>query len=189
LKFTETPLAGCFVITHDRRDDERGFFARTFCREAMAEHGCATTVAQTSMATNHHRGTLRGLHVLLPDPALPHHALETKLVRCTRGAVFDVLVDLRAESATFGQSFGVTLDAEQHQSVYVAAGVAHGYQVLKAQTDLHYMMSVPYGTGIDSGVRWNDPSLAIAWPLPEEVTVSERDAALPTLAQWQSQHH
>lgn len=185
MKVSETPLKGCFVITPERLEDERGFFARTFCVDELDAYGCDTTIAQASMASNVLRGTVRGLHVQLPDPQLPS---ESKLVRCTRGAVFDVLLDLRADSPTQGQYFGITLDAESHLSLYVAAGVAHGYQVLEAHTDLHYMMSTAYQPGRDGGVFWNDPALAIPWPLIDEARVSPRDAALPTLAQWQQQY-
>ncbi len=185
MKFTETPLAGCFVISLERHDDARGFFARTFCTDELAAHGCETNIAQASMASNQAPGTLRGLHVQLPDQHLPS---ETKIVRCTRGAAFDVLLDLRMHSVTFGRWFSILLDTEQHTSVYVAAGVAHGYQVLEAQTDLHYMMSTPYTPGRDSGVLWNDPALDIPWPLPEQAVVSERDRQLPNFETWQSLH-
>jgi len=169
--FRETPLPGAWLLEPERFEDERGFFARTYCREEFAARGLDPTVAQCSVSFNHRRGTLRGLHFQAP----PHE--EVKLVRVTRGAVWDVIVDLRAESRTFKQHFSIVLSAEKGNQLYIPKGMAHGFQTLEDATEVLYQISEPYTAQSARGYRWDDPAFAIPWP--ESVTViSERDREL-----------
>jgi dTDP-4-dehydrorhamnose 3,5-epimerase len=154
--------------------DERGFFARWFCVEEFAKFGLATHFSQCSVSSNARKGTLRGLHF----QTAPHD--EEKLVRCTGGAVFDVIVDLRPESPTHRRWFGTVLTAQNHRSLYVPKGFAHGFMSLLDDTEVLYMMSVPYAPGHAAGLRWNDPALGIRWPLTPTV-ISSRDAEYPLL--------
>jgi dTDP-4-dehydrorhamnose 3,5-epimerase len=173
--FTETPLPGIYVVEPERREDERGFLARTYCLREFTSHGLTLTVAQSNISYNARRGTVRGLHW----QAAPH--AEVRLVHCTRGAVYDVLVDLRRNSPAFRQWLGLRLSADDHRMLYVPEGVAHGFQTLEDDTELCYLMSTFYEPAFARGLRWNDPTLAIDWPL-RDVTISPRDAALPLLA-------
>jgi dTDP-4-dehydrorhamnose 3,5-epimerase len=166
------PIAGCQLVTTDRATDERGFFARLWCRETFARAGIAIDIEQTSASFNHSAGTLRGLHFAWPP------AQESKLVRCARGRMHDVLLDLRPEAATFGQSLFVVLDADEHNAVLVPPGVAHGFQTLADNTEVHYMMSEAYRPDLSDGVRHDDPAFGIAWPLAV-ACISERDRAYP----------
>lgn len=172
MNFIETPLAGAFVIELEPASDERGFFARAFCAGEFAERGLDARCAQSNLCLNHRRGTLRGMHFQLPPVA------EAKLVRCIRGAIFDVIVDLRPGSPTFLRHFGVTLSQENRRTLYVPPLFAHGYQVLEDDTELYYQMSEPYTPGFERGFRYDDPQAAISWPLPVTV-ISEKDASLP----------
>jgi dTDP-4-dehydrorhamnose 3,5-epimerase len=172
--FTELSLRGAFVIDMTRMEDERGFFARAFCSEEFATHGLAADLRQCSVSFNARKGTLRGLHF----QAAPHE--EDKLVRCTGGAIFDVIADLRTESPTHRQWFGIELTAASHRSLYVPKGFAHGFISLADDTEVLYMMSVPYAPGYAAGLRWNDPALGIRWPLMPTV-ISTRDAQYPLL--------
>lgn len=174
MKFTATPLAGSFVVELARMEDERGFFARSFCREEFLAHGLNPTIMQCNVSWNRLKGTLRGLHY----QAAPHE--EAKLVRCTRGAVFDVIVDLRLESPTRYRWHAVTLDAQNRLALYVPTGFAHGFQTLESDSELLYQMSEFYKPELARGLRWDDPRLAIAWPLPNPI-VSDRDRAYPLL--------
>ena len=176
MRFTELELPGAFLVELDRIEDERGFFARTFCREEFAEHGLETELVQANTAFNRKAGTLRGLHF----QAEPHE--ETKLVRCTRGAVFDVIVDLRPGSATFTGWVGVELTAENDAMLYVPRGFAHGYQTLVDETETSYLMSEHYEPSAASGVRWNDPAFGIDWPETEERVINDRDRTWPDYA-------
>ena len=169
MKFLPTRLAGACVIELDRLEDERGFFARSFCRDEFAAHGLKSSFVQCNVSFNAARGTLRGLHY----QASPHE--EAKLVRCTRGAIFDVIVDLRKASATRMQWVGMELTAENHRMLYVPEGFAHGFQTLDDASEVFYQMSETFHPEAARGVRWNDPALGIAWPLPGP-TVSARDA-------------
>ncbi len=157
----------------DRIEDERGFFARSFCAGEFAEHGLAAPTSQCSVSFNARHGTLRGLHF----QAAPHD--EEKLVRCTAGAIFDVAVDLRLGSATRLQWFGTELSAGNHRALYIPKGFAHGFVTLADATEVLYMISVPHAPGFGRGVRWNDPAFAIDWPV-QPVVISARDAAYPS---------
>ena len=159
-------------MTASRVEDERGHFARLWCRESFALAGLHFEIEQTSASYNHRAGTLRGLHFAWPP------AQEGKLVRCARGRLHDVLLDLRPDSATFGQSLAVVLDAEEHNAVYLPPGVAHGFQTLLDHTEVHYMMSEAYRPNLSDGVRFDEPQFDIQWPLPV-TCISERDRTYP----------
>jgi dTDP-4-dehydrorhamnose 3,5-epimerase len=170
----ETPLAGAFVVEVEPARDERGFFARTFDVETFTAHGLASTIDQASVSFNARAGTLRGLHY----QAEPHG--EEKLVRCVRGAIHDVIVDLRPDSPTFRESFGVELEATTHRALYVPKGMAHGFQTLTDDAEVLYLISTPYVPDAGRGVRWDDPAFAIRWPEPAgERVISERDRTYP----------
>ncbi len=177
MRFTETPLAGAWLMDLDPHLDERGSFARIFCDRTFADRGLTAHWPQINLSHNPHRGTVRGLHF----QAAPHE--EAKVVRCVRGAIFDVLVDLRPGSPTRHRWFGATLDAEQGKALYIPPGCAHGFQVLEPDSEVLYFMSAPYEPAAARGLRWNDPTLAIAWPLPDEARLGPRDAALPFLSE------
>lgn len=173
--FTETRLAGAFVIDLDRREDDRGFFARTFCRREFEEHGLEPLIAQSNVAFNRVRGTLRGMHFQYPPAA------ETKLVRCTRGAILDIIVDLRPESPTHLEHVAVELTADNHRALYVPRRFAHGYQVLEDGTETTYQVGEFYTPSAEGGLRYDDPALRLEWPLPV-TAISEKDRAWPLLA-------
>ncbi len=173
MKFTETPLRGAFVIEIEPREDERGMFARTWCEKEFWEHGLDTTIKQCNVSFNRHRGTLRGMHF----QRAPHG--EIKLVRCTRGAVHDVIIDLRRDSPTYKQHFAIRLTAQNHTMLYIPEGFAHGFQTLEDDTELFYQMSTFYQPDAAAGVRWDDPAFGIQWPPVERRIISERDAKLP----------
>jgi dTDP-4-dehydrorhamnose 3,5-epimerase len=175
--FEETPIEGVCVIDLEPAYDNRGFFARTWCRREFEERGLCVDFAQSGIAFNHRCGTVRGLHLQRP----PHE--EIKLVRCTAGAIYDVLVDLRPYSSTFGHHFYVELSSANHKMVYVPEGVAHGYQTLTDGAEASYWISAYYAAQAATGVRWNDPALNIIWPL-ETTVVSERDRNLPLLEDY-----
>jgi dTDP-4-dehydrorhamnose 3,5-epimerase len=162
-----------FVIELERRSDDRGFFARQWCAEEVARAGLDPVLAQINVARSTARGTLRGVHY----QRAPH--AETKLVRCTRGAVFDVAVDLRSDSPTFRQWVGVELDAESGRALYIPEGCGHGYLTLSAETDLAYQASVPYAPASATGVRYDDPAFGIEWPAPIKV-ISAQDRNWPS---------
>ena len=170
--FEETKLKGAFLIQFDPLEDERGFFARTFCREEFDRHGLNPNVAQCSIAFNGKRGTLRGMHY----QAAPHE--EAKLVRCTQGAVYDVIVDLRPNSSSYTRWVSAELSRNNRRMLYVPEGFAHGYQTLEDDTEILYQMSVPYAPECARGVRWNDAAFAIRWPQDRPI-LSERDASYP----------
>ena len=172
MKLVETSLAGAYVIEIDRLGDERGFFARTFCAETFRAHGLAPCVSQCSVSFNARRGTLRGMHF----QAAPYE--EEKLVRCTRGAIWDVIIDLRAGSPTYSKWFGAELTGDNHRALYIPKGLAHGFKTLSDTTEVLYQMSTPYVAGAGTGVRWSDPAFAVVWPGGEPI-LSERDATYP----------
>ncbi len=170
--FRESPLHGAFVLEPERHPDDRGFFARTFCQREFEAHGLSPITAQCNISFNHRAGTLRGLHY----QASPHE--EAKLVRVTRGAVFDAIVDLRPDSPSFQEHFTVTLTAEQGNQLYVPEGFAHGFQTLENDTEVFYQMSQFFQPDAGRGYRYDDPAFGITWPLPVSV-VSEKDLGLP----------
>jgi dTDP-4-dehydrorhamnose 3,5-epimerase len=170
--FRETAVAGVWIVEPEPRVDERGFFARTWCAEEFRAHGLNGELAQVSVSYNHRRGTLRGLHY----QAAPH--AEAKLVRCTRGAIWDVAVDLRPESPTFLRHAAVVLDADNRLALYVPEGCAHGFQTLADASEVLYQMSTAYVPPAARGVRWDDPAFAIPWP-PAERIIAARDRAYP----------
>jgi dTDP-4-dehydrorhamnose 3,5-epimerase len=170
--FRETPLPGAWVLEPERFEDERGFFARTYCRRDFAERGLDPGIAQCSVSYNHRRGMLRGLHF----QAAPYE--EVKLVRVTRGSVWDVIVDVRPESPTFKKHFGVTLSAEAGNALYIPKGMAHGFQTLEDATEVFYQISAFYAPEAARGYRWDDPAFAIPWPEPPSV-ISDKDRNLP----------
>jgi len=172
MRFTETPLKGAWTIDLEPRGDERGFFARAFCQNEFDAHGLKRDLAQANLSYNPKRATLRGMHYQIP----PH--AEVKIVRCTRGAIYDVIIDLRADSATRFQWFGVELSADNRTALYVPEGFAHGYQSLTEESEVFYLVTEFYAPGSERGIRWNDPRFAIRWPLPDPV-LSPKDAAHP----------
>jgi dTDP-4-dehydrorhamnose 3,5-epimerase len=172
MKFTETKLQGSFVITTDQLNDQRGFFARTFCQREFEEHGLYPSFVQCNISFNNDRGTLRGMHY----QAIPH--AEVKLVRCTSGAIWDVIIDLRSKSPTFKQWVAVELRHEKHQLLYVPEGFAHGYQTLENRSEVSYQVSTFYCPQFERGVRWNDPAFGIEWPLPVGM-ISKKDSSFP----------
>lgn len=173
--FHPTELAGAFVVEPERHSDERGFFARTFAPEDFAARGLDPRVAQVAVAFNQRRGTLRGLHY----QAAPH--AQAKLVRCTAGAVWDVIVDLRPGSPSERRCVAVELSADNRLQLYVPEGFAHGYLTLAEKSEVLYQLATPWQPAAERGVCWDDPTLAIPWPFSPAV-VSARDAGLPRLA-------
>jgi dTDP-4-dehydrorhamnose 3,5-epimerase len=171
--FSETRLAGAYVVDLERREDERGFFARAWCANEFAEHGLATRLVQVNVSFNERQGTVRGMHFQIE----PH--AEAKLVRCTRGAVYDVIVDLRPASSTFKQWVGVELTADNRRAVYVPEGFAHGYQTLVPKTETFYQVSEFYAPDAERGVRWDDPAFGIDWPDPVGAFLSAKDRSWP----------
>ncbi len=173
MRIEHLPLNGLVAVYPERHCDERGYFTRTFCRDAFREAGLADCSLQISLSHNIRRGTLRGMHF----QKSPHN--ETKLVRCSQGAVFDVAVDIRKNSSSFGRWYGMELSSENGFALYIPSGFAHGFVSLLDDTDLIYQMAEPFVAEAAAGFRWDDPSLAIAWPIAPAV-ISERDKALPT---------
>jgi dTDP-4-dehydrorhamnose 3,5-epimerase len=172
--FVESPLPGAYTIELERHEDERGFFARSYDAGEFAARGLAARMPQCSVSFNARLGTLRGMHF----QAAPHG--EEKLVRCTAGAVFDVIVDLRPGSPTHLRWFGAELSERNHRTLYIPQGFAHGFVTLRDASEVLYMISVPHAPDHARGVRWDDPLLGIEWPLAPTV-ISARDAALPLL--------
>ncbi len=170
--FEATPLAGAYAITLQRHEDERGYFVRTYCEREFAAHGLNTHWVQTNDSQNHKRHTMRGMHW----QAAPHG--EIKLVRCSVGAVYDVIIDLRPDSPTYRQHFGIELSAENGKQLYIPAGMAHGFLTLADNTRVSYCMDTFFEPSAPRGLRYNDPAFGIAWPGPIEI-IHPRDAAYP----------
>jgi dTDP-4-dehydrorhamnose 3,5-epimerase len=166
--FTETKLKGAFIVDLERKHDERGFFARTFCQNEFSAHGLKSTIAQANVANNLRKGTIRGMHFQYPPAA------ETKFVRCTRGAILDIIVDLRPESPTYLDHVSVELSEENMRGLYVPERFAHGYQVLLDGTNTSYQVGEFYAPQLEGGLRYDDPHLDLQWPLPAAV-VSPKD--------------
>ena len=168
--FVETKLKGAFIIEPERLEDERGFFARTFCQEEFAAHGLTPTCVQCDISFNKKKGTLRGMHY----QAKPYE--ESKLIRCTMGAIHDVIIDLRPESPTFKYPLAVELTAENRKMLYVPEGFAHGFQTLEDNAEVFYQMSGIHVPESARGIRWNDPAFGIQWPSDQRM-ISIRDRA------------
>jgi dTDP-4-dehydrorhamnose 3,5-epimerase len=173
MRFVESALPGAYVIELEPHEDERGFFARIWSVDELAERALVTELAQCSISRNARAGTLRGMHF----QRAPHE--EMKIVRCTRGAIFDVIVDLRPGSVTHGRWLGVELDAERATALYVPKGFAHGFQTLVDDTDVLYLISHPYVPEAATGVRWDDATFAIDWPTVETRLMNDRDRNWP----------
>lgn len=170
--FSETKLPGAFVVDLERREDERGFFARAWCAQEFEARGLNPHLAQCNLSFNQRRGTVRGMHYQAAPFA------EAKLVRCVRGALYDVIIDLRPASSTFKQWAAVELTAENRRALYVPEGLAHGFQTLADDTEVFYQMSEFYHPECARGVRWDEPEVGVEWPITE-VVISERDQQLP----------
>ena len=175
MRFSPLAVEGAWLLEEERAVDERGWFARTFCTDELGARGLDTRVAQRSVSFSHRRGTLRGMH-WQAEPAA-----ETKLIRCNRGGVHDVIVDLRPTSATYRRWAALELRAGDGRSLYVPEGVAHGFLTLEDDTEVDYQMSVPYAPASARGARWDDPAFGIEWPAPPTV-ISERDRTYPDFA-------
>lgn len=170
--FTETPLKGAYLIDLEKRGDERGFFARVFCEKEFAALNLATHFKQVNSSLSAQRGTLRGMHYQLAPRS------ETKVVRCIRGALYDIALDLRKDSPTFGQSFAAELTADNRRMFYIPGGFAHGFITLADNTEVLYFVDEAYSPEHERGVRWNDPKFRLAWPL-EPAVLSDRDRNHP----------
>ena len=170
--FTETKLKGAYIIDVKRLDDDRGFFGRSFCQREFEAFGLNTNAVQANVSYNKKKATLRGMHMQLPPYS------ETKLVRCTRGAICDVIVDLRPESETFKQWIGVELTADNYRMLFVPEGFAHGFITLEDNTDVTYQVTQFYTPGAERGFRWDDPAFGIEWPI-QPALISAKDAAAP----------
>ena len=170
--FTETRLKGAFIIQPEKLEDERGFFARTWCKREFETHGLNSNLVQCNISFNKKRGTLRGMHYQVA----PHE--EAKLVRCTMGGIYDVIIDLRPNSKTFKQWISVELTAENRKMIYIPEGFAHSLLTLDHNTEVFYQMSEPYAPECARGVRWNDPAFDIVWPAGVAV-ISEKDKHYP----------
>lgn len=181
MHFQKSPIGGAYVIDIDPRVDTRGFFARTSCMRELEEHGLNNKFVQQSISWNPVKGTLRGMHFQAPPN------MEDKLVRTTRGSIFDVFVDMRPGSPTLGQWHGETLTADNHRSLYIPKGCAHGYQILEPDTEVFYQMTEYYVQGGARGIQWDDAELAIKWPLAFDISdprvLSEADRNQPTWSQ------
>lgn len=172
MKFIETPLKGSFIIELEKYEDERGFFARTYCKEEFGKFGIPDNLVQTNISFNKKRGTIRGMHYQEGPFAEP------KIVSCYAGGIYDVIIDLRRDSKSYCQWFGVELDALNHTSLFIPKGFAHGFQTLLDNTLIHYQMGEYYMPEYARGVRWNDPLFKITWPI-SDVTISEKDSQYP----------
>ncbi len=181
MQYVTTPIPDVYIIELEQKGDERGFFARMFCSDEFTSRGLEGTFVQANDSYSKSRGTLRGLHYQLP----PH--AETKMVRCLQGSIFDVVVDIRPESPTFTQWFGMTLSSENRKMMYVPEGCAHGFLTLEEDSEILYLVSAAYSPNAERGIRWNDPAFSIEWPL-QPVVISERDSIHPEFSDEASQH-
>ncbi len=173
MKFTPTDVAGAFIVDIEARTDERGFFARAFCAKEFEAHGLYSEFLQANMSFNHEAGTLRGMH--WQDE--PHG--EVKVVRCTRGVIYDVAVDLRPSSPTYLKWAAVELSAENARAFYIPQGCGHGYLTLTPGAEVHYLVSTYYAPTHDRGALWNDPAFSIEWPQKENLIISDKDQKHP----------
>jgi dTDP-4-dehydrorhamnose 3,5-epimerase len=170
--FTETELIGAYLIDVRRLEDDRGFFGRSWCAREMAEHGLKTDLCQGNISFNHRKGTLRGIH-FQQDPYQ-----ETKVVRCSRGSIYDVIIDLRKDSPTYMKWFGTELTADNYTMLYVPEDFGHGFITLEDNCEVTYLVTQFYMPGAERGIRWNDPAFGIKWPI-DPVVISERDRSFP----------
>lgn len=173
MKFRETPVQGAFLVESEPFSDDRGYFMRAFCGEEFRNAGIDFNGVQANLAGSRSRGTLRGLHY----QTSPHE--EAKLVRCIRGSIFDVVVDIRPDSPSKGKWYGAELSATNHSMLYVPPGCAHGYQSLQDNSEVYYLVSEYYTPGAEQGIRWDDPGFAIDWPIKENVILSDKDKVWP----------
>ncbi|MBA3831421.1 MAG: dTDP-4-dehydrorhamnose 3,5-epimerase [Chthoniobacterales bacterium] len=173
MRFTPLALQGAYVLDIEPEEDDRGFFARSWCASEFISHGLSAAIRQCSVSFNSRKGTLRGMHYQAePDE-------EVKVIRCTAGAVYDVLVDVRLGSATLGKWVATELSAENRRQLYIPSGIAHGFQTLTESAELYYQISTDYAPESARGLRWDDPSVRIAWPDAKSATISERDRSYP----------
>ena len=172
--FNPAPLAGAFIIDLEQRTDSRGFFARTWCAREFTEHGLKPDLVQCNASYNHKAGVLRGMHYQVAP------STEVKLIRCTRGAVYDVIIDMRPESPTYLKHFGIELSEDNRTALYVPEMFAHGYQTLRPNTEVFYQVSEYYAPGTERGVRHDDPAIGIQWPMAV-TEISPKDAAWPLI--------
>lgn len=173
MTFRETAVGGAFIIEIDKLSDERGFFARTFCEKEFRGAGLDPRIVQTNIAFSIRKNTVRGMHYQAEPMG------EVKIVQCTRGAIYDVVIDLRPDSATFGQWAAVELTQDNYTMLYIPRGCAHGYQTLTANAQVSYLVSQFYAKESERGVRWNDPFFRIHWPETNDIVISEKDAHWP----------
>lgn len=173
MRFTETKIPGVVIVDPELHEDSRGFFARTFSREEFRAHGLVDTVEQSSVSFNRLRGTVRGMHYQVA----PHE--EAKVVACVEGRIFDVALDVRPTSPTFGEWFAVELSTQNRRMLYLPVGIAHGFQTLEDNSTVHYQISSPFHPEAARGIRWNDPKIAITWPIGEGIVISDRDRVWP----------
>ena len=171
--FTETKLPGAYIIDIEPREDERGFFSRVWCVNEFKAHNLNTNLLQCNIAYNHKKGILRGMHFQHQPYA------EVKLVRCTKGAVFDVIIDLRQDSPTYKEWLGVELAEENHRMLYVPEGFAHGYLTLRDNSELFYQVTQVYSPDAEGGVRWDDPAFGVQWPATANLLISDKDQNWP----------
>jgi dTDP-4-dehydrorhamnose 3,5-epimerase len=174
MRFEETPLPGAFVVEIEPHRDDRGFFARTWCAAEFAKAGLPSGLIQASLSHNAKRGTLRGMHMQLPP------SREGKFVSCVRGRIYDVIVDLRPSSPAYLQHFGVELDAEAHNALFIPPTMLHGFQTLVDDSDVFYQMTDVYSPDLSFGARWNDRAFGIRWPIEDGLIMAERDATYPS---------
>jgi dTDP-4-dehydrorhamnose 3,5-epimerase len=173
MRFRPTLIPGAVVVELEPHGDERGYFARTWSHDEFAAHGLPTGLVQASVSRNHRRGTVRGMHMQLPPSA------EGKLVRCARGAIFDVVVDLRPDSPTYRRHVSVELTADAGNALFIPPLLAHGFQTLADDTDVFYQMTDVHAPALAHGFRWDDPAFGIAWPIRDDVTIAARDRDYP----------
>ena len=171
--FTDTDVKDAFVTDLEMIEDERGFFARAWCAREFSDHGLENRIAQCNTSSNKRRGTIRGMHLQKP----PHE--QVKMIRCIRGALYDVIIDLRADLPIYKRWFGVELTQENRKMLYVPSGFAHGFQTMSDDTEAFYMVSEFYTPGAEAGARWDDPTFSIEWPLGSPTEISEKDASWP----------
>jgi dTDP-4-dehydrorhamnose 3,5-epimerase len=178
--FTETKLKGAFILDIEKREDSRGFFGRVFCQNEMKAHGLNPNIVQANTALNLQKGTVRGMHFQYPPAA------ETKLVRCTRGAILDIIVDLRPESPTYFQHIAVELSEDNYRALYVPERFGHGYQALRDKTETSYQVGEFYTPGTEGGLLYNDPKLGLEWPLPVSI-ISDKDKVWKPLSEQEAE--